>query len=513
MTLMAAMYVPPSAHAQILERMLMPGPLVQGHAEFEKDCSACHTSFSKENQTGLCLDCHEDVAKDVDAKTGFHGRNPRISGRECVNCHTEHDGRNGIISPVTNSSFRHEFTDFPLEGAHLSTACDECHVSDKPRREALHECVDCHRTRDAHDGRLGEDCAQCHGPEDWQQSLFDHGVDTDFRLEGGHAQVSCVGCHGAETHEDTPSECVSCHLRDDTHAGVNGRECQRCHATEEWKTVKFDHTRDGHWELLGKHADVSCNFCHTVSLTNPDLKNSECVTCHRSDDAHQGKNGEICQDCHGNASWKESKFDHTVSTEFPLRGTHEQLQCVACHRGSMNEELPVTCFGCHQNSDVHQGSEGERCESCHNDQGWLGGIRFDHDLSSFPLIGYHAVVPCEACHLDKRFNDTAAGCMDCHSRSDVHRGSLGDQCGTCHNPNGWGFWTFDHTTQTDFVLADAHEGLACVMCHSAEGNGAWETSSDCGSCHRKNDKHDGRFGKNCSQCHNSISFSEVRRMQ
>jgi hypothetical protein len=510
--LITALHLPLPGQSQVLERMLMPGPLVQGHAEFEKDCGLCHSNFSSEKQTALCLDCHEDIAKDLDSKTGFHGRNTSVQDRQCADCHTEHEGRDGIISPVTNSSFRHDSTNFPLEGAHLTTACDECHVAGKPRRDAEETCVACHREQDAHDGRLGEDCAQCHSPQSWRDSLFNHAEKTDFPLEGGHAMVTCVGCHGAANHEDASPECVSCHLRDDVHAGVNGRECQQCHKPEEWKNVTFDHATDGKWALLGKHMEVACNLCHTMSLTEPKLETT-CVSCHRSDDAHQGKNGEACEDCHNNDSWTENDFDHAEDTDFPLRGTHEKLQCVACHRGSMDEELPVACVSCHKNADIHQESLGDRCESCHSDLGWLVELRFDHDLTTFPLVGSHAVAPCETCHFDKRYHDTGSGCIDCHAKDDDHQGSLGEQCASCHNPNGWAFWTFDHDTQTEFLLQGAHKELACNSCHAPGGPAAEDMARICQVCHRKDDVHRGRFGKNCGQCHTNDSFSEVRRLQ
>lgn len=502
--------MPRVADAQILERLIMPGPVVEGHAEFEQDCEKCHTSFKKASQSGLCRDCHEAISQDLDKGMGLHGRNPRIGERECVDCHTEHEGRNGIISPVTSGSFRHDQTDFMLEGAHAGTDCAECHLPGKPRREAPGQCIGCHKEDDAHDGRLGEDCAQCHTPEAWQKNVFDHAAQTEFALEGAHAQVSCVGCHGAETHEDTPSECVACHARDDVHAGVNGEQCQQCHGTEGWSEVKFDHERDGRWPLLGKHAEVGCELCHTVSLTEPKLE-AACVSCHRSDDVHLGKNGTQCQDCHGNDDWRESRFDH-AKTDFALRGKHQDVPCVACHRGSVEDELPLACVGCHEGGDVHRRSLGERCELCHGEEGWLASVRFDHDLSNFPLIGHHAVVSCEQCHADQRYRETSQACVDCHGQDDSHQGSLGDQCQGCHNPNGWGYWTFDHATQTDFPLENAHAEVACRQCHRPGGDGTWVTPRDCGSCHRKDDRHQDRFGRDCGRCHTTASFGDVRRL-
>ena len=43
----------------------MPGDVIAGHADIEKDCAACHVKFERGKQTELCKDCHEDVAADI----------------------------------------------------------------------------------------------------------------------------------------------------------------------------------------------------------------------------------------------------------------------------------------------------------------------------------------------------------------------------------------------------------------------------------------------------------------
>jgi Zn finger protein HypA/HybF involved in hydrogenase expression len=53
------------SHAQDIETLLMPGKVIEGHAEVEAECSSCHKSFNKSAQRDLCMDCHEDVAGDV----------------------------------------------------------------------------------------------------------------------------------------------------------------------------------------------------------------------------------------------------------------------------------------------------------------------------------------------------------------------------------------------------------------------------------------------------------------
>src|SRR5690606_13057715 len=78
-------------------RILMPGELIKGHAEFESDCTQCHVSFNQAGSTRLCLDCHEDIQADRKNASGFHGMNPLASTSECTTCHTDHRGRDADI--------------------------------------------------------------------------------------------------------------------------------------------------------------------------------------------------------------------------------------------------------------------------------------------------------------------------------------------------------------------------------------------------------------------------------
>ena len=60
------------AGAQI-ETLVMPGDVIEGHAEYEAECGSCHQAFQRSKQRALCLDCHEDINADIAAKSGFHG--------------------------------------------------------------------------------------------------------------------------------------------------------------------------------------------------------------------------------------------------------------------------------------------------------------------------------------------------------------------------------------------------------------------------------------------------------
>jgi hypothetical protein len=160
-------------------------------------------------------------------------------------------------------------------------------------------------------------------------------------------------------------------------------------------------------------------------------------------------------------------------------------------------------------NDVHAGKQGEQCGRCHGEDGWAEKVRFEHDMSSFPLIGLHAVVPCEECHLSAVFTDAGKVCIDCHEEDDAHDDRLGRKCASCHNPNAWSLWVFDHREKTGFALEGAHDGIECVSCHTEPVHEGFRISPSCDSCHRGDDVHEGGFGRNCDRCHNSRSFDEV----
>ena len=58
----------------LFEQLVMPGPVVKGHAKLEKDCGKCHEPFSRKSQTRRCLDCHKEIAVDRTTGRGLHGR-------------------------------------------------------------------------------------------------------------------------------------------------------------------------------------------------------------------------------------------------------------------------------------------------------------------------------------------------------------------------------------------------------------------------------------------------------
>ena len=496
-----------SAASAGIESLVNPGPVIEGHMKYEEECEKCHKPFSKESQGMLCRDCHEEVDADIRQQQGFHGLGVARNA-ECNHCHSDHKGRDADVIQLDVETFTHDETDYLLKGAHLSTRCTACHVAGKKYRDAPQDCVACHEGDDIHAGRLGEQCADCHTVRSWGSQEFDHD-DTDFVLREKHADLACNSCHVNHKYKDIPGECHTCHRLNDVHAGRYGQKCKDCHSEAGWDRSRFDHDRDTEYPLSGKHREVKCDVCHAGKLHEKAL-DTECVACHRGDDKHAGRYGNKCQSCHGTRGWDKVKYEHDRETEFPLRGKHQEASCSSCHRGEVYEEkLATQCFSCHGADDVHRGQEGERCEKCHDEDGWGGKVRFEHDMSDFPLLGLHAVTPCEECHLTSAYKMAASECNVCHQPDDVHERRLGPRCESCHNPNDWSLWEFEHNIQTDYELDGAHEGIDCLACHVQEIAGEIELSTTCVTCHRPDDVHDGQFGRYCDRCHVTESFDVV----
>ena len=487
--------------------ILMPGPVIEAHAEEEKNCEVCHSSFDKTTQDSLCIDCHENVALDRDQNTGFHGQAPSVMGTYCKGCHKEHKGRKYNSIPLDQDTFEHQYTDFKLSGKHIGVACDGCHQDEVQFRDTPGTCHSCHEKQDVHRESLGNKCATCHSPDGWHElNTFDHNA-TNFPLKGQHDALQCASCHAGEQYTFEAVECVSCHRVHDVHLGRYGEDCERCHSETDWASQFFDHAAETDFALTGAHQKQACQACH-LGHTTENSPATDCASCHRSSDIHAGRHGQACDSCHTTKNWGLTQFDHSNETSWPLRGEHKKASCLQCHRGALDDGLQTACRSCHEADDVHRSEELEDCSSCHTAQSWSQTADFDHELTRFPLEGMHANTLCQGCHQGYVFHQVEASCVDCHRYDDIHDSALGQACEACHGPNGWSLWSFDHSKQTDFELSGTHAGLSCGSCH--HGDDADDVAGSCAGCHSGDDRHVGNFGNNCGRCHSSDSFGDIQ---
>ncbi len=499
-----------SARAAALEKLfIMPGPVIAGHAEIESDCKQCHAPLSDTPQDALCVACHEDVGADLRLRQGYHGRVPEARRRDCASCHAEHEGRDNPVVNIDLAGFDHSLTDFPLLGGHVEAECGSCHVDGTAFRDADTFCIACHRQDDSHEGQLGPLCGDCHTAQNWLDTEFDHSR-TQFPLTGQHEVVACEACHVESTYIFESTDCVACHRNDDVHRGGNGSQCESCHDTVAWSRIDFDHRSVSGFPLIGGHAGLTCQGCHRAADFR-DRRGADCNSCHRDDDVHEARNGTDCASCHNVRDWKTVSFDHLQASGFRLNGAHGSLACETCHVGNVQEALPRDCAGCHGDNDPHRNQLGDGCAECHGETSWTTQVRFEHDLTAFPLIGLHGELACAECHATAAFHDAATECAACHANDDLHAGGLGPRCELCHNPADWAAWRFDHALQTSFSLTGAHADLNCSTCHGepAKSATALPAVAECASCHRRDDPHAGRFGNDCSRCHTTVSFREI----
>jgi len=311
----SAWATPLFAELSLFHGVVMPGEVIKGHEKYEKECKYCHVPFKKSEQTRLCLDCHDhaNVARDIAARRGYHGR---IADKTCNKCHTDHKGRNMDIVQLNKKTFDHDATDFPLRGKHLRdkhrkvVKCKSCHKNkNKRHRGTPKKCYACHRRDDPHKGEQGRRCEKCHSAYGWHKARarVDHDL-ARFPLLGKHADVKCKKCHKKRTFRDAPTECWECHKKDDEHKGRLSKSCDLCHQPRGWEYWRFDHNRQTDFPLQGRHKGLKCHACHKTKIRKQISLSSNCQSCHRDDDVHDGAFGSFCQRCHVPKSFRHIKL-------------------------------------------------------------------------------------------------------------------------------------------------------------------------------------------------------------
>jgi hypothetical protein len=251
-------------------------------------CTDCHQGRSLRG--ARCTTCHEDV---------HQARN----GDRCDTCHTTRDWR------LPDALAMHGRTRFPLQGAHLTAECRECHrfAAQNIWKGADTRCASCHRdeAQGIHPAHtqppFTTTCEACHTPYTFERAEIDHG--RWWPLTGVHATQDCSSCHAGSRFSGTPRDCVQCH-RDDfqrAHDAGESTVCAACHTTTAWNQVgNFDHSR---FFPLPHRGVKDCEACHPSGT-----KSLSCMTCHthsrsRMNGEHDDVRGyayeaQACYRCH-----------------------------------------------------------------------------------------------------------------------------------------------------------------------------------------------------------------------
>jgi len=381
-------------------------------------------------------------------------------------------------------------------------------------------------------GEIAYACSECHDTESWKLvekgRQFRH-EETGYPLYGAHARAACTLCHQTRVFSQVATACQDCHR--DAHSGELGEACANCHDTTRWdiRTAFRDRHAATLFPLLGGHARVDCEACHTAAPPRQfTLVPTDCVVCHGADyraamtPAHSGA-PIACQSCHGSGSesWTRTNFTHPA--RFPLSGAHATLSCSDCHRGPA-AAVSADCYDCHRadydaTRDPRHSTAGfpTLCAACHTTVSWNDAV-FDHFTTGFALNGRHRTVACSECH-KSGYAGTPRACYSCHKAdydgtNDPKHSSAGfpTACESCHTTSGWEGANFSHDS-TGFALTGQHRTLACAECHK---NGYAGTPRDCYSCHKAD--YDGTNDPNhaaagfptaCQNCHSTNGWDSA----
>jgi len=494
-------------------------PLTGAHAAVA--CDQCHLNNKFTGTSTDCFSCHQNGFQQV-ANPNHVAAN---FSHTCTICHTTSGWKPAV--------FDHNKTRFVLQGAHVTVACNQCHVNNRFAGTPS-DCFSCHQTDYQKTtnpnhvaGNFSRNCQVCHNSSNWRPASFDHNL-SRFPLTGAHAAVACNQCHVNNIFTGTPTACYSCHqtdfqaARNPNHVAAKfSQTCTDCHITAAWKPATFDHTKT-RFPLLGAHATTACNQCHVNNIFAGTPTN--CYSCHQADyqntknPNHVASNfSQTCQTCHNNNAWRPASYDHNLS-RFPLTGAHLAVACNQCHVNNIFMGTPTACYSCHQtdfqaarNPNHVAAKFSQTCTDCHTTSAWKPST-FNHNTTAFPLLGAHVTVACIQCHVNNIYKGTPTLCYSCH-QSDYQNtvnpnhvaAKFSQTCTDCHTVNAWKPATFDHNT-TGFLLQGAHVAVACNQCHV--NNIYAGTPTDCYSCHQSdyqntnNPNHvAANFPRTCTSCH------------
>jgi hypothetical protein len=230
-----------------------PIELVGGHAEVW--CHDCHEGVRKPEYE--CANCHQPPME------------PHF-GTVCEDCHTPLGWDQADLG-----DFQHPV---PLEGAHASLACTDCHTAGQ---ELTYECAACHQPPS--ETHFGPNCEDCHTPEGFEGATLPPELHP-VPLVGAHQRATCDVCH-ASGQRVPEYVCSNCHRPPEDH--LTGA-CDNCHTPEGWAqsasslvnlAPQIPHDLQGRDDCLLCH-DPAGNVKPAPS-NHADYLSEQCMLCHK----------------------------------------------------------------------------------------------------------------------------------------------------------------------------------------------------------------------------------------
>lgn len=198
-------------------------------------CGDCHVNGQYQGLPSDCFSCHEDDYNSTSNPNHVAASIPT----QCETCHS--------TTGWEPATFDHNNTDFPLTGAHLATACNDCHINGQYDGLPT-DCFSCHEddynnTSDPNHiaAAFPVQCETCHNTTNWDQTTWDHDTQYFPIYTGAHQDewATCDECHTIPA-DYKLFECIFCHPHsdktetDNKHREESGyeylsSECYRCH--------------------------------------------------------------------------------------------------------------------------------------------------------------------------------------------------------------------------------------------------------------------------------------------
>lgn len=299
------------------------------------------------------------------------------------------------------------------------------------------------------------------------------------------------------------TQCVDCHISPGAAGWIRGKFKGLQALYQHWQGMA--QKDPAQWaarvaaireRLYKEMPQQNCTHCHTRLAPSAVFDHATLPGTMRCLDCHRKNNGYF-------------RFDH-ATTGFALAGQHRNTACRFCHEQGFTATARRTenaCQQCHQ--DIHQGTLGNDCASCHTEESWKLQQTFVHDNTAYPLVGKHRQVGCGQCHRDypRQLKISARACQDCHVLPANHSQTARD-CAACHSEENWRQIVFrpDAILAKKHGLEGGHQHISCSKCHT-DKNGLLvfqATSPACRSCHE--DIHQGQFKTACDACHSTAGW-------
>lgn len=291
-----------------MHRGMQPGVL--------EDCTACHKAHDFRVLGSMCIDCHQDLARDSDFRGSASGA---ASPHRTPPPSTDGGGHPDVTwgapaspaSPAFNPAgvgigwWRHDTLppgqevgqERPrfLHGQHQSVSCTNCHTTGDDhgslRVVTLSDCRSCH-----HRAPVANDCTVCHEPGDASTQTFEEvrpvrfsvGTEDPDRVmtfdHTRHSELACASCHTEGLALSAAGvDCTQCHQEHHQPAA----DCASCHRVP---TAGAHPAKDSH---------VTCSGagCHqAVPFDAVPRSRAACLVCHQEQTVHRP--GRVCIDCH-----------------------------------------------------------------------------------------------------------------------------------------------------------------------------------------------------------------------